>query len=119
MRKKAGPVIAAILLIVVIGLILVVGKKIENYIPSEEVQDLKEYFGINAMDDVAVIRDQELSDMKGKCLGGSIYLDFDTVHDELNSRFYWDKNEKLQHKANTHLQLYGEELDKKTKKGEQ
>ena len=87
--------IAAILLIVVIGLILVVGKKIENYIPSEEVQDLKEYFGINAMDDVAVIRDQELSDMKGKCLGGSIYLDFDTVHDELNSRFYWDKNEKL------------------------
>lgn len=95
MRKKAGPVIAAILLIVVIGLILVVGKKIENYIPSEEVQDLKEYFGINASDDVAVIRDQELSQIKGKCLGGSIYLDFDTVHDELNSRFYWDKNEKL------------------------
>ena len=33
MRKKAGPMIAALLLIVVIGLILVVGKKIEDYIP--------------------------------------------------------------------------------------
>ena len=30
----------------------------------------------------------------------------------------YDNYEKLQHKANTHLQLYGEELDKKTKKCE-
>lgn len=95
MRKKAGPVIAALLLIVVIGLILVVGKKIENYIPSEEVQDLDEYYGIEDPNDVAVIRDQELTDIKGKCLEGAVYLDFDTVHDELNSRFYWDENEQL------------------------
>ena len=95
MRKKAGPVVAALLLIVVIGLILVVGKKIEYYIPSEEVQDLDEYYGIEAPDDVAVVWNQELSDMKGKCLDGNIYLDFDTVHDRLNSRFYWDENEKL------------------------
>ena len=95
MRKKAGPVIAALLLIVVIGLILVVGKKIEDYIPSEEVQDLNEYYGIERPDDVAVIWNQELSDIKGKCLEGNIYLDFDTVHDRFNSRFYWDDNEKL------------------------
>ena len=95
MRKKAGPVIAALLLIIVIGLILVIGKKIENYIPSEEVQDLDEYYGIEASDDVAIIQNQELTDMKGKCLEGTIYLDFHTVHDELNSRFYWDSNEKL------------------------
>ena len=72
MRKKAGPVIAALLLIVVIGLILVIGRKIENYIPSEEVQDLNEYYGIESPDDVAIIRDQELTDIKGKCLDGSI-----------------------------------------------
>ena len=95
MRKKAGPVIAALLLIVVIGLILVVGKKIEDYIPSEEVQKLDEYYGIEASDDVAVIWNQELADFKGKCLGGTVYLDFDTVHDQLNSRFYWDGNENL------------------------
>ncbi|MDD7641347.1 MAG: glycosyl hydrolase family 18 protein [bacterium] len=95
MRKKAGPVIAALLLIVVIGLILVIGKKIENYIPSEEVQDLEEYFGIEEPDDVAIIRDQELTELKGKCMDGKIYLDFDIVHDEFNSRFYWDQNEQL------------------------
>lgn len=95
MRKKAGPVIAALLLIVVIGLILVVGKKIEQFIPSEEVQDLKEYFGIKEDNDVAIIQDQELTDIKGKCLDGTIYLDFRDVHDQLNSRFYWDGNENL------------------------
>lgn len=95
MRKKAGPVIAALLLIVVIGLILIVGKKIEAFIPSEEVQDLDEYFGIDEPDDVAIVWNQELTDMQGKCLEGSIYLDYDTVHDNLNSRFYWDANEQL------------------------
>lgn len=95
MRKKAGPVIAALLLIVVIGLILVVGKKIEDYIPSEEVQDLDEYYGIEEPDDVAVVWNQELSEIKGKSLEGNIYLDFDTVHDQLNNRFYWDENERL------------------------
>lgn len=95
MRKKAGPVIAALLLIVVIGLIFIIGRKIEDYIPSEEVQDLDEYYGIEEPGDVAVIRDQELTDIKGKCLQGTVYLTFDTVHDELNSRFYWDDNEKL------------------------
>ena len=95
MRKKAGPVIAALLLIVVIGLILVIGKKIEKFIPSEEVQDLEEYFGIEEPDDVAIIRNQELTELKGKCMDGKIYLDFDLVHAELNSRFYWDKNEQL------------------------
>ena len=72
MRKKAGPVIAALLLIVVIGLILFIGKKIEKYIPSEEVQNLDEYFGIEPPDDVAVVRDEQLSDCKGRCLEGSI-----------------------------------------------
>lgn len=95
MRKKAGPVIAALLLIVVIGLILVIGKKIEKYIPSDEVQSLSEYFGIETPDEVAVVQNQQLADFKGKCLEGKIYLDFDVVHDNLNSRFYWDGNEQL------------------------
>lgn len=95
MRRKAGPVIAALLLVVVIGLILIVGKKIEAYIPSEEVQELTEYFGTENADDVAIIRDQQLTDMKGKWMDGMVYLDFDTVHDGFNERFYWDANEKL------------------------
>lgn len=95
MRKKAGPVIAALLLIVVIVLIMVVGKKIEAYIPSEEIQDLAEYYDIKSPEDVAIIWNQELTDRKAKCFGGAIYLGYDLVYDELNSRFYWDENEQL------------------------
>lgn len=95
MRKKAGPVLAALSLIVVILLILVVGKKIEAYIPSEEVQELTEYFGTEHADDVAIVWNQQLTVLKGKWMDGRVYLDFDTLHDELNGRFYWDGNEKL------------------------
>lgn len=95
MRKKAGPVIAALLLIVVIVLILIIGKKIEAYIPSEEVQDLDEYFGVEEADDVAIVWNEQLTDIQGKYFDGVIYLDFDMVHDQLNSRFYWDENERL------------------------
>ena len=95
MRKKAGPVLAALSLIVVILLILVVGKKIEAYIPSEEVQVLTEYFGTEHADDVAIVWNQQLTALKGKWMDGRVYLDFDTLHDELNGRFYWDGNEKL------------------------
>lgn len=95
MRKKAGPVLAALLLMIVILLILVVGKKIEAYIPSEEVQELTEYFGTEHADDVAIVWNQKLTELKGRWIDGAVYLDFDTLHDELNSRFYWDDNEKL------------------------
>ena len=95
MRRKAGPVIAALLLIVVIILILVVGKKIEAYIPSEEVQDLQEYFGVVAPEDVAIVWNQELVEEKGKCYDGTVYLDLGMVKDQLNDRFYWDENESL------------------------
>lgn len=95
MRKKAGPVIAALLLIVVIVLILVIGKKIEAYIPSEEVQNLTEFFGLTEPEDVAIIQDQELIEQKAKCLEGAVYVSLDMVKERLNDRFYWDENEQL------------------------
>jgi len=94
MRKKAGPVIAALLLIIVIVLIFVVGRKIEQYIPSEEVEDLNTYYSITSADDVAIVLNQELIDQKAKSMDGSVYVTYDMLH-ELNSRFYWDDNEQL------------------------
>ena len=66
MRKKAGPVISALLLIIVIVLIFVVGRKIEQYIPSEEVEDLNTYYSITSADDVAIVLNQELIDQKAQ-----------------------------------------------------
>lgn len=95
MKNRLGPVIAAVMLIIVIILILIIGKKVEQVLPSDEVQDLTEYYGLEKADEVAVIWNDELSDVKGKFYQGMIYLDFNTVHDQLNSRFYWDANEQI------------------------
>ncbi len=95
MKKKAGPLIAALLLIVVMILILIIGKKIEAYIPSEETMALDEYFDIASPDEAAIVWNQELTDLKAKCLDGGVYLELDLVKERLNDRFYWDANEKL------------------------
>ncbi len=95
MRRKAGPVIAALLLVAVIVLILIIGKKIESYIPSDEVEDLTEYYALEEPEDVAIIRDQVLIDEKAKCFEGAVYVSLDYLKDSLNDRFYWDVNEKL------------------------
>lgn len=94
MRKKAGPVIAALLLIIVIVLIFVVGRKIEQYIPSEETEDLVSYYAIESPDDVAIVLNQELAGQKAKLFDGSVYITYEMLH-ELNDRFYWDDNEQL------------------------
>lgn len=94
MRKKAGPVIAALLLVIVIVLIFVVGRKIEQYIPSEEVEDLGTYYSISSPDDVAIILNRELTEQKAKLFDGVIYITYEMLHG-MNSRFYWDDNEQL------------------------
>lgn len=94
MRKKAGPVIAALLLVIVIVLIFVVGRKIEQYIPSEEVEDLGTYYSISSPDDVAIILNRELTEQKAKLFDGVVYITYEMLHG-MNSRFYWDDNEQL------------------------
>lgn len=94
MRKKAGPVIAALLLVIVIVLIFVVGRKIEQYIPSEEVEDLGTYYSISSPDDVAIILNRELTEQKAKLFDGVVYITYEMLHG-MNNRFYWDDNEQL------------------------
>jgi spore germination protein YaaH len=93
MKKKIIPVIAAIILIIVVILFMLLGKTIEKYTPTKDRQDLSEYYGLSSSDDVAVILNNEVLPVYGKMISGTVYLDFDTVHDLINSRFYWDSNE--------------------------
>jgi spore germination protein YaaH len=37
----------------------------------------------------------ELLDVKGRLIDGVVYLDYETVHDFINDRFYWDANENI------------------------
>lgn len=93
MKKKVVPVLAAIVLIIVVILFMLLGKLIEKYTPSKEQQDLTEYYQISSNEDVAIIFNNELLEVHGRRIDGHVYLDFNTVHDMINSRFFWDSNE--------------------------
>lgn len=93
MKKKVIPVFAAIMLIIVVLLFMLLGKLIEKYTPSKERQELSDYYQMSSADEVAIIYNNEVLGVHGKMIDGNVYLDFDTVHDLLNKRFYWDSNE--------------------------
>lgn len=92
-NKKIIPVLAAIALIIVVILFLLLGKLIEKYTPSRERQELTQYYSMTSADDVAIIFNNEVADVHAKMIDGIVYLDFNTVHDRINDRFFWDSNE--------------------------
>lgn len=94
-KKKIVPVLAVLLLIVVVILITLAARFIERYIPSREVQDMREYYGLQTEDDMALVLDDTVEDVLCKYIGGQVYVDYRTVHDRFNSRFYWDSAENL------------------------
>lgn len=95
MKKKIIPVIAAGLLILVVILFLLLGNLIEKYSPSKETEDLSTYYGLSSDTEVALILNNEVLDAKGRLIDGHVYLDYNTVYNYINSRFYWDSNENI------------------------
>ncbi len=95
MKKKALPVLIVIGLILLILAGIVITSLIQKYTPSKDRMELTEYFNITSEDQIAVIFNNEVLDSQAKLIDGSVYLDFNFVHDNINSRFYWDENENI------------------------
>ncbi len=95
MKKKIIPVLTVLILIFVILILLIIGKKIKQYVPSKEKENLETYFGIASEDEFAIELNRELMEEKALARKEEVYLDFDFVHDQLNDRFYWDTNENV------------------------
>lgn len=93
MKKKVIPVLAAISLIIVVLFFMLLGKMIEKYTPSKERQELSDYYEMSSEEDVGIIFNNEVLEVHGKMIDGHVYIDYNTVHDRINSRFYWDANE--------------------------
>lgn len=91
--KKFIPTLIAIVLIIIVGLIFVGTQYVEKYSYSKEMQDLNEYYHLEAADDVAIVLHNERIDTKAKLMEGKVYLDIDSVKKLLNDRFYIDTNE--------------------------
>lgn len=89
-RRKRILILLLLLLVVMIaaGILLWI-----RYGPSNEEADKNEYFGITDTNQVGLAIDNQIPDVKSMKEGSEIYLDFDSVHDYVNQRFYWDSNE--------------------------
>lgn len=92
-RKKRRKRILILLLLLLIA-VIAAGKVLWiRYGPSREEADKNEYFGITDTSQVGLAIDNQIPDVKSMKEGSEVYLDFDSVHDYVNQRFYWDSNE--------------------------
>lgn len=94
-RKTFIPILAVAALIVIVVLITLAARFIERFIPSKEVMDMQKYYGLTKEDDMAMVVNDKLLDATCKYIDGEVYVDFNTVHDKFNDRFYWDASENV------------------------
>ena len=90
MKKKAAPVLAIVLLIVIVAGIGFLTRVIKKYTPSSDVMSSQEYFGLDHEGDAAIVVGSEILSYKGKILNEVAYVDYQAVKEVLNDYFYWD-----------------------------
>lgn len=94
-QKQVFPVLIVLALIVLVFAFTIGGSLIEKYTPTKEHKELAEYYNITNESQVAITLNNTVLDIYGTMIDGHIYLDYEFVHDVLNSRFYWDVNENI------------------------
>lgn len=67
----------------------------KRYSPSKERADRNEYYGIENENQMAVIVDNQVVEPSGMIAEGKAYVQYETVRDRINSRFYWDPSENI------------------------
>ena len=76
-------------------LVVVAGKIINKYTPTKEEKNLYEYYGLDKESRAAIVLNHEILEQQAVIKDGMLYLDYDTVRELFNDRFYWDGNENL------------------------
>lgn len=94
MKKKALPIIFALVLIVIIGMVGFGGKLLERYSYSKEMADLNEYYQVSGEQSAIILQD-EMVEEKAIIRNDMCYLELATVHKYLNEIFYVDLGENL------------------------
>lgn len=94
MDKKIKLAVIGSALAIIIIAIVVISMLVEIMTPSKEIMELKDYYPVEDTQ-VLVILQNEVYDKKGLLINGRVYIDYDTVVEEFNHRFYWDYNENM------------------------
>ena len=95
MKKKIIPILVAVILIIIIGAGALGSVLLKKYSYSDTKMNLEEYFNISEPDQVAIVHQDEQIDIKARRYQGICYLDFDSLQNLLNDRFYHDAEEHL------------------------
>ena len=67
----------------------------KRYGPTKEKADLDKYYGIQNENQLAVIINNGVLEPTGMISEGQAYIEYGTVRDYINERFYWDPNENI------------------------
>lgn len=94
-QKNNHSVIIAAVFIVVVILIAGISLLVKKYSPSKERVNLNSYYNVQNEEDMAIVVDNQRLEDVAKYWEGHVYLEYQTVHDYLNERFYWDANENI------------------------
>ncbi len=91
--KKIVPVLIAIILIVVIGVVGFGGKIMDKYSYSKELADMDEYYGVSGNRLAIILQDAKV-EQQAILENDTVYFDIDTVHQYFNEGFYVDEAEQ-------------------------
>ncbi len=82
--------VTAVIIIAIVAITMIIDK----ITPSDKVMELTEYYKLGDSEVLVILQD-EIYETKGMLQNGKIYIDYDTVIQQFNHRFYWDNNENL------------------------
>ena len=92
-RKTKQAVIGSSVIIAII-LIIAVYFLIKALTPSKDRMALEDYYGTKDGQVILIMQDS-IYETRGLKIDGTIYIDYETVINEFNHRFYWDSNENI------------------------
>lgn len=84
-------VLVVLLLVIVVGAAGIITAYIKKYTPSDARMALKDYYQMQAEDEVVLILQDKISKIRGKAAEGRVYIPYEVVTDTLGGRFYWDE----------------------------
>lgn len=87
---RFGLILFIVLLLIVVTAIFLIKK----FTPSKTVMPLDEYYKVQE-GQVLVVFQNTVYEKKGLYIDNMVYLDYETVADRFNKRFYWDANENI------------------------
>lgn len=94
MKRQRNMTVAGISIALIVLLIIIISALVRKFTPSDEHMALTDYYTLKDRE-VQVILQDTVYDRKGLLADGQVYLDYSTVADIFNKRFYWDENENI------------------------